>query len=170
VNVLVVVGSAPCTKEDLAKFHALYKGPYDYMAIGKDADVPFKDCKYFATYHIEDVRLSYGLGPYPFKLIHSKREVGVDIVEDYNPPLSISGSSAILGVKAAINLGYRKIVLCGVPLQGKQKTIRNLHYDRFVVGWKVLLVEIEGIVRSMSGSTKDLLGMPTKKWLEEARA
>ena len=167
MNVLVVVGSAPCTKEDLEKFHALYKGECDYMAIGKDADIAFKDCKYFATYHIEDVRTSYGFGPYPFLLIHHERQVGVDIVESYNPPLSISGSSAILGVKAALTLGYTKIVLCGVPLQGKQKTIRNLHYDRFIVGWKVLLVEIEGIVKSMSGSTKDLLGMPTRKWLNE---
>jgi hypothetical protein len=72
-----------------------------------------------------------------------------------------SGSSALLGVKIALRLGYRKIILAGVPLN-------EGHYAHFQIGWTWIADLLKCCpVRSMSGFTRELLGAPTEEWLND---
>ena len=89
------------------------------------------------------------------------------------------GSSGLLGVTVARDaLGCERIVLCGVPMtrsphfaestvhpRGKPWPSAHSHWKVWVKDTNV--ARMKGRVRSMSGRTKDLLGAPTREWLEE---
>jgi len=70
-----------------------------------------------------------------------------------------------LGTVAAIKLGYKKIILCGCPLEGACRTGFQ-PYNHFQRGWIARYQEVFSYTRSMSGYTKEILGFPTKKWIE----
>ncbi len=83
---------------------------------------------------------------------------------------SWGGSSGLLCVRVAIHLGCEKIVLAGVPMR---KTFA--HYDnklpwfearQYWTAWERRLPEMQGRVRSLSGWTADLLGRPSREWLD----
>lgn len=68
------------------------------------------------------------------------------------------GSSSLMAVYAGLKKwGYRRVVLAGVPLSGD--------YQRFLPVWEKYLDGLRPSVRSLSGSTKDLLGPPNKEWI-----
>lgn len=80
------------------------------------------------------------------------------------------GSSGLLAVTVGLLLGCDRIALCGVPLD-----IRVGHYDNakpwteggaYRKAWITHKPEMAGKVRSFSGWTAELLGKPTKEWLE----
>lgn len=89
-----------------------------------------------------------------------------------------SGSSALLGVRVAQALGYRRIVLAGVPLAGVESfgieheilttggQNRGGSYSMFRVGWEEGIDALRDEVRSMSGWTRELLGEPSAAWLK----
>ena len=166
---LIIVGAAPCVFDDLLEVMNFVNGfDYDLMAIGLDAvcNVPNR-IKYMTTYHPEDIfpakerREKFG-GNIDYKVISHLAEPGVDIIE---PLPDLAGSSALLGVFAARNLGYSKIILCGCPMQGINA---NTHaYETFQPGWTAQFPKICNYVRSMSGWTRTLLGEPTEEWLNE---
>lgn len=88
---------------------------------------------------------------------------------DVKPVESWGGSSGLLCVTVALQLGAQRIVLAGVPMR---KTAR--HYDNdqhwqeargYWPAWERLEPRLQGKVKSMSGWTADLLGMPTEDWL-----
>jgi hypothetical protein len=83
---------------------------------------------------------------------------GVDIIEPLFPG-ERSGSSALLGALAALKIGYRRIILCGCPLDEKK-------YQPFQIGWIAKEKVVKGKVFSMSGWTKELLGAPGAEWME----
>jgi hypothetical protein len=66
-------------------------------------------------------------------------------------------------------MGYKKIILCGCPMQGSNLTApKKAQYNCFQEGWLLFAKKMfEDKVRSMSGWTKDFLGYPTKEWLNE---
>jgi len=121
--------------------------------------------KYVATYHpveIPQIRSHRELagGNTDYLVISMEAREGVDIVEPFEPP---SGSSALLGVQAALRLGYKKIILCGCPLIGKNAAGGT--YETFQKGWRFHAAKLKDCVRSMSGWTADFLGRPTADWL-----
>jgi hypothetical protein len=90
------------------------------------------------------------------------------------------GSSGLFTALIALELGYDRLVLAGIPIEGK----RRLNYADggpeiiepepsdagFAIyrnGWLTNLDVIRGKVRSMSGWTQELLGAPTAEWLNE---
>lgn len=81
-----------------------------------------------------------------------------------------NGSSGLLCVTVALHLGFKKIILCGVPLEKKDKHFFCekpwLDAPRYRKGWLDHKKHMGNKVRSFSGWTKLLLGEPTKKWLE----
>jgi hypothetical protein len=167
-NLLLITGSALCTLEDINAVMSARLIECDYMAIGLDAvDKYPHHIKYFATYHSEDIlpakerRRAIG-GNDDYLVISHEAKDTVGMVVPYKPP---SGSSALLGVQAAIILGYDKIVLCGCPLIGKSP--KNNKYEDFHQGWEATDKGILSKVRSMSGWTRELLGEPTEEWLRE---
>ncbi|PWJ81486.1 hypothetical protein C7441_11018 [Pseudaminobacter salicylatoxidans] len=85
-----------------------------------------------------------------------------------------SGSSGLFAVKAALqDLGFAKVVLCGVPMTVEAGHFRSPSLPwvgalRHRVGWEQALPHLTDCVRSMSGWTAELLGKPTKSWLDTA--
>lgn len=156
---LLILGSAPCLEDDLARIPA--HGTWDVMAVGLDAvDRCALPLKYIATNHPEDIepiRLRRALagGNLDYKLVSYKRGPGVDIVQPLGP---ISGSSAILAALAGITLGYGKIVLAGCPLTGNAP--EGNPYEAFRPGWEAEKGRVRGRVTSMSGWTREFLGGP----------
>ncbi len=152
---LIIIGSAPGAMDDYFKANDLIKNKnYDAMAIGLDSIDQFPYLfKYVATNHVEDI-------PAIRKKVNStiisyKQHAGVDIVQ---PLGEISGSSSLLGALAGITLGYKKIILCGCPLEGLAPEGNS--YEAFRPGWIAEKDRVIGKVKSMSGWTREFLGAP----------
>lgn len=81
------------------------------------------------------------------------------------------GTSGLLAVKVAVELGFPRIVLCGIPMEDRG------HFDEpakgfagattFQTEWKQVMHHFDGRVRSMSGWTRKVHGAPTREWLLE---
>lgn len=166
-DVITLCGCAPSWEKDLNRLSEMVVD-FHVMSIG--VSCPYEGyVKYFATYHIKDIpeykikrtRLGFNID---YKIISHRNELKypVDFVFEYKPP---SGSSALLGAIAAMSFGYKKIVLCGCPLEGVNP--KQSSYAMFRKGWTVHKNEVIGKVKSMSGWTKELLGEPTREWLKE---
>lgn len=158
--VLLVVGSAPCAEEDILNFSLLWKDTCNFMAVGKDAAKLPCTWLYGVTGHSEDIS---ELRRYCPIIIHQEPRPSVDITH----PLSAweGGSSALMGVMSAMTLGYRKIVLCGVPLEGPNPGHPGADYSMFQGKWTENVSVLCNYVRSMSGFTLKLLGNPDEVWL-----
>jgi hypothetical protein len=80
-----------------------------------------------------------------------------------------SGSSGLFAVQVALELGCDRIVLCGVPMDARPHFNGPAWHDHWTYRatwqrWQAA-EELEN-VRSMSGWTRELLGEPTREWLE----
>lgn len=176
-KILIIVGSAPCAQEDIASLpYTLRLAPCacSFMLIGLDSVEKYLDhAVYFATYHTSDIgpafdRRKAAGGNTDYMIIahqpHIDNATGQDLVDliiPFEPP---TGSSALLGVLAGVKLGYEKIILCGCPLTGTND--KEYDYANFRAGWTAKLAVIKDKARSMSGWTMELLGVPTKEWLD----
>ena len=165
-GVLLVTGIAAGLQEDMDNFPRPLI--FDWLAVGMDAvDKIQGHLDYMSTYHPEDIpaamekRKACG-GNTDYKVISHLYAGGVDIVEPFDPP---SGSSALLGVLAALKMGYKKIILCGCPLQNLG--VPDKEYEQFRKGWIAKYAQVMGKVKSMSGWTKEFLGAPTVEWLND---
>jgi len=82
---------------------------------------------------------------------------------------SWAGSSGMLCIAVAYELRCSHIVLCGVPMEkqhGHYDDPRPWHECRqYHQVWERRRPRIQSRVRSMSGWTRELLGAPTKEWL-----
>lgn len=84
------------------------------------------------------------------------------------PGMTGSASSGIYGAKVALDDGYDRVVLAGIPMT------RGDHFERgqpwlqlgsFMPGFEIALPHLRGHVRSMSGYTAEVLGVPNVEWL-----
>ena len=137
----------------------------DLLAVGLSTVTlyPGLPYRYVATYHVKDVpgimRITGA------EIISYVEFPGVRHVKRHTGP---TGSSALLGTLWALAHGYQRIVLCGCPLQGKNK-FGGDYYRQFHSGWRYRYEEIKNHVRSMSGWTSEFLGKPTEEWLYGAK-
>ena len=72
-----------------------------------------------------------------------------------------SGSSGLFAVKAALELGFDEVILCGVPMDGGINIHRGKEWADFKGyrdAWLEQLPRLKGRVFSQSGWTKELLG------------
>lgn len=106
-------------------------------------------------------------------VIAHEQAAGVTRVVDYRfPGMSGSGSSGLFAAKVALedNPGAG-VVLCGVPMTREptgyaESTFHN-EVDAFTGAWEIAKPYLKDRVRSMSGWTAMLLGMPTPEWLAQ---
>lgn len=94
---------------------------------------------------------------------------------DYDfPGQEASMTSAVMAAKVAmLDLGFDKVVFCGVPMT------KTPHYfggdiwdiaDHYMKRWRSIAPEYQARMRSLSGRTRDLLGEPTREWTRETTA
>lgn len=90
-----------------------------------------------------------------------------------------SASSGIYGAKVALEDGFDKIVLAGVPMtpeaghflpesknvSGQMRGKIWTQHNAFMSGFNIAVPHLKGKVKSMSGYTKQVLGAPTQEWL-----
>lgn len=79
------------------------------------------------------------------------------------------GSSGLFALKIALeDLGHRKAILAGVPMDGGPHFFDAARWDErnhFTAAWKMRADQIRPRVRSFSGWTRELLGEPSRDWL-----
>ena len=84
------------------------------------------------------------------------------------------GSSGMLGVQVAQQMGCTRVVLCGVPMTPTPHFLESKMHRRDTKwmacaghwkAWMKQYAKMDGWVRSMSGRTAELLGVPTIPWL-----
>ena len=85
------------------------------------------------------------------------------------PGMTSSASSGLYAAKVALDDGFERVILAGVPMDG---TIHHFtrgkiwaQRDSFIRGFEKSLPFIKDSVRSMSGYTKEILGAPSPEWL-----
>ena len=165
-KILIITGAAPCVQMDINALKFPEYCTVDWMAIGLDAvDKYTWPIKYMATYHPGEIpeirkRREQAGGNLDYQVISMEVREGVDIVEPFRPP---SGSSSLLGALTGLRIGYKRIILCGCPMTGKDAAGGS--YETFRPGWEAVKKELNGCVRSMSGWTQQFLGPPTEEWL-----
>lgn len=95
--------------------------------------------------------------------------------------MNSSAGSGIYGAKVALDDGFNKVVLAGIPMTPEDghflpmsKNGRNevrgkvwRHHSMFVCGLNVAIPHLMGRVRSMSGFTEKVLGRPDESWLSD---
>ncbi|SMH30573.1 hypothetical protein [Azospirillum agricola] len=79
------------------------------------------------------------------------------------------GTSSLYAVRIALHqLGYRRVILAGAPLDDAQPYADGSPIPRRLGGhrpaWHHAAPEMAGRVRSLSGWTRSLLGAPTQAW------
>lgn len=82
------------------------------------------------------------------------------------------GSVGLLATKIARILGYRKVILCGVPMTDTANHFRRPDSPwkasfGFRRGWGSRKASLAPFVRSWSGWTQELFSEPTVEWLME---
>jgi len=155
----------------------------DIMAVN-DAYLALDTVHHLVSYHDEIIwpllmlkgpRLAWN-GEYrvetePRVTCHSQRECkGVDRVWIFDDG---GGSSSFFGVQIGLELGYRRIVLAGVPFDASGRFYfppwKNGHDYAGTDDWELWeRWKAEGKlenVRSVSGRTRELLGEPDWSWL-----
>jgi len=107
--------------------------------------------------------------PEPGQLWHARHR-GRNAIASSRSIESWGGSSGMLCIAVAFELGVRRIVLAGVPMTKTAK-----HYDdeklwmearQYWSAWERRQGMMLGRVRSFSGWTANLLGVPTREWLQ----
>ncbi len=85
--------------------------------------------------------------------------------------MNSSASSGGYAAKIALDDGYDKVVLAGVPMRQEDSHFTRgkpwLQRDSFMNGFLLSLPHFKGKVKSMSGWTMEQLGAPTAEWLAE---
>jgi hypothetical protein len=169
--IAAVLGSATNGLAELATLRTLCR--VDAVFAVNDAAADYAGpLAAFVTLHPEHLSrwLAKRLTP-PAEVISHEAAPGVTCVAPYQfPGMNASGSSGLFAVKIALER-FEQVVLCGVPMDASRA-----HYfdaapwtevDSFWDAWRIALPHLVN-VRSMSGRTAQLLGMPTREFLTYA--
>lgn len=164
----IILGGAECLWADL---DALGKWDADFIAVN-DAGAAFPETiAHWVTLHPEKLKdwKAARTGNADYQVHSHKRRAGCGPVTLHT---DWGGSSGLLAVQVAISLGYQRIVLCGVPMDGRAHFHRPgewpdcMHYRRH---WLRRLDQFSMFTRSMSGWTRELLHAPDDAWLGRAK-
>lgn len=171
----IILGGASTLAEDKAAALELFTPDYVICCNHAGRDEPGR-VDALATMHPELVpgwlreRRRHGR-PEPGSFWHARHRIPA--VEGSRSIESWGGSSGLLCVAVAFELQCTHIVLAGVPME---KML--CHYDdkrpwmearQYWPSWDRHLPKMLGRVKSMSGHTRDILGEPTRIWLDGDR-
>lgn len=83
------------------------------------------------------------------------------------PGMNSSASSGIYAAKVALDDGFDRVVLAGIPMDKTDHFSRGKPWaqrDSFIPGFEKAMPFLKDRVRSMSGMTMERLGAPTPEW------
>ena len=174
-SVVLIIGDGWCLPGDMAQFFRLSPERHDVFAVNRAINY-YNHCKHWgaadgdeAVYQATQLKMQH-----PGLCRHTLMpEIpGFDVFwEPHDKPAEDwRGNAGLFAAEACVGMGYKKIVLAGVPMDN------NGHwYDPLLKGpvwkedaykrWKIFK-ETLSPVRSMSGWTKKLFKGPTEKWLK----
>ena len=157
-RVAIVVGGGPNVIEEMATAMDMY--PDREFFIINDMIPRFKFGDYIAiTLHPSKLGAWLEMNHTPPKRVWAHRAFrGVtNVTEDW------MGSSGLFAIKVAMQLGYEKIVLCGVPMTDEKHFVRGEAWTAvaaFKKAWLAHKDEIAPFVSSFSGWTAEMFGRP----------
>jgi len=168
----LVVGSGYSVKDDLEAVKQFGK-PDIVICVNEIALT--MDCDVWATLHPENLegkgwankRVANGF-ELPKIVAHKPMKYVTDVLGYRMGNSNSSGSSGLYAVKVALSMGYKRVILAGVPMQAKP------HFNKpndwtdcncFLPTWRDNKAMLKKYVRSMSGWTKELLGYPDQEFL-----
>ncbi len=172
----LVLGSATCLEEDVRAATKL--GQFDAVIAAKQAGIWWPGELYgWVSLHPEFMKnyvAERRANGYPDarEVVANAMAPGVDRVIEYKWPeqLNRSGSSGGVAAKYAIEEGFTKVVLCGIPMVQSMGRIDGREYwasaKTYQVPFEASAHRLQGIVKSMSGWARQLLGEPTAEWLK----
>jgi hypothetical protein len=180
-DILLIVGDAHCVLDDLERFIEMVPARFDTMCINYSVKiVPWKIQHFIAgDSHMPDMQaVAATLPPDVIRHCWNPNSTGFNVRWHRISHTGWNGTTANLGLKIGVALGYLKIVLAGCPMDGGgnwyrdclPETDRKRGKDHRAHLWKwteIAARPISRLCRSMSGNTRDLLGEPTTQWLEE---
>jgi len=177
MTLALVLGGASCMRDDLSRFERMHPVDDAVIIAVNDAGWAYPGkIDHWVTLHVEHLS----------RWVATRRELGRNMdFETWSRPGPKSrqhqptdhvlghwgkGSSGLFAVTVAQHLGFKRIVLCGVPMStaGNVSGKSEWPVDEVTLhreGWVYHLGRIKDTVRSMSGWTKGILGAPTEEWL-----
>lgn len=193
-KIAIVLGSADCVWDDYTATNLLLKQYVDYL---NSEAKPFTHDVMIENFVINDTipvfpgHVHHAISLHPNKFAapakdgsgnwaHKRNANGYPIPDHIwghrgtelttNTSSDWGGSSGLFACKIALELGHSRIIMCGVPLDPKQRHIvRHTDWNSakaFQRGWITRKATVLGKVKSWEGWTKDLLGIPTIEWLQ----
>lgn len=177
----VVIGGASCVWDDLEKAKSL--ATYDLLIAINDAGAAYPgQVDYWVTLHPEKLaawakkREENSHAPALQYVAHSgnteDKRPGRGFGVSFTVPYTWPGSSGLFAVEIALKtLDVDRVVLCGVPMNADPHFFDPEPWSAvkgFWQAWPDAYPHIKDKVRSMSGRTQELLGAPTRQWLNPA--
>jgi len=177
--VLLVTGDGLSLPDDLHRFLE-WKIDHDAMAVGRSinlypgevkhwANVDCEECKHWAE-NLRGAPIRHTMGDYPWFDI----DWGIENCELHPDDIFWHGSSGLFAAYIGLAMGYEKIVLAGCPLdknghwywEGLEENTGPNWKDEDYTSWLEFAHEEKAQkVKSMSGFTAKVLGVPTPDWL-----
>lgn len=176
VKKCLILGSANCLRHDLRR--ALSLAEFEGVVVCKGAGLAWSG-RVDAWVSLHPDRIASDIArrrkydwPDADRVYGHKEASGVTHVLPYKfDEQKTSGSSGLFALRVAMELGFDKFVLCGIPLLKEAGRLDGMERWRGAIafrrGWEQVLPRIKDTTRSMSGWTKQLLGEPTAEWLNE---
>jgi len=180
-DVLLVLGDATDVLNDIGAWYDIAEGivEYDTMCVNYAAMICPHPYEHYAAgdAHMSDMqRVAKSLPDTVTKHAWNPGCSGFDVRWVRNGRGGWHGTSGNLAINIGLALDYTRIVLAGCPMDDSgnwySKTVPDndikAHKDHRHHLWKwceIATRPIGRFIRSMSGNTADLLGLPTREWL-----
>jgi hypothetical protein len=181
-DVLLITGDGKTLPDDVHLFYS-FNVPHDVMCIGRSIKVVNSDILHYADIDADE-------GKWVAENLHKNNptkingnlikhtigevdwfDVGWDLEKDQinGNDTSWYGSTALFAMLIGLEMGYKRIVLAGCPLDSKghwyfpeQRFGPKWEAETYQVWFEFAETEMKENVRSMSGYTKTLLNTPDK--------
>lgn len=179
----MILGGASCVWDDVAAWETLYGKQWDGLVIAANdvgAHWP-RELHHWVSLHPlafkrwQALRTEQNLSDGKYVTWGKDQDLPTLVTDQVRIPW-VGGSSGMFAIQVAAELECTRTILCGVPMtrtahfaQTKESFAPEWHQAS--AHWRVWprhAWRMLGWVKSMSGRTQELLGVPTLSWLLEA--
>jgi len=181
-DVLLIVGDGWNVLQDIEEWYKMAEGvvEYDTMGVNYSPMVIPHPIQHFAAgdAHMKDMQgIAKSLPRGVIKHAWNPGSGGVDVRWIRNGRGGWNGTSANLAFKVGLALDYTRIVLAGCPMDNGGNWYKsilppedikvNKDHRHHMWKWQEIACRPVGrFVKSMSGSTAEILGKPSREWLQ----